>query len=53
MSTLTAMTPDIRNNPQQPREPFHLSDAMLSFMFEKIILRKVIWGVQNTPPPSY
>lgn len=53
MSTLTAMTPGSRNKPKQTGEPLHLSDARLSCIFRKIILRKIIWGVQNAPSPSY
>lgn len=40
----TAMTPHSRNKPKQIGEPLHLSDARLSFMFGKTILRKVIWA---------
>ena len=45
MSTQTAMMLHSRNKPQQTGEPLHRSNARLSLMFGKIILRKVVLSV--------
>ena len=45
MSTQTAMMLHRRNKPQQTGEPLHRSNARLSLMFGKIILRKVVLSV--------